>query len=77
MTVRDRGVGIPPERRAHVFDRYYRAHGDEQASGMGLGLYISREIVEIHGGQIGAEFPPDGGSRFVVRLPRRPQPSSA
>jgi signal transduction histidine kinase len=36
---------------------------------MGLGLYISRQIVELHGGELLAEFPPDGGSRFLVRLP--------
>jgi signal transduction histidine kinase len=36
---------------------------------MGLGLYISRQIVELHGGKIRPEFPPDGGTRFVVRLP--------
>jgi signal transduction histidine kinase len=39
-------------------------------AGMGLGLYISRQIVELHGGSIHAEFPGDGGTRFVVRLPR-------
>jgi len=69
IAVRDHGLGIPPEKRAEIFDRYYRAHAEQHASGMGLGLYISREIVQQHGGQIQAEFPPDGGSRFVVQLP--------
>ncbi|MBA2354686.1 MAG: GAF domain-containing sensor histidine kinase [Acidobacteria bacterium] len=68
VAVQDGGVGIPPERRARVFDRYYRAHGDEQASGMGLGLYISRKIVQRHGGELRAEFPEDGGTRFIVTL---------
>jgi signal transduction histidine kinase len=36
---------------------------------MGLGLYISREIAELHGGSIRAEFPDDGGARFAIRLP--------
>jgi signal transduction histidine kinase len=36
---------------------------------MGLGLYVSRQIAELHGGAIRAEFPPDGGSRFVLELP--------
>ena len=38
-------------------------------SGLGLGLYISRQIVELHGGTIAAEFPDDGGARFVIVLP--------
>jgi signal transduction histidine kinase len=69
VAVRDRGVGIPPDSRQHIFDRYYRAHVQDHASGMGLGLYISREIVELHGGRIEVESPADGGTRFVVVLP--------
>jgi signal transduction histidine kinase/putative methionine-R-sulfoxide reductase with GAF domain len=69
VAVRDHGFGIPPERRAEIFERYYRGHAGDHASGMGLGLYISRQIVELHGGELLAEFPPDGGSRFLVRLP--------
>ena len=73
ITVRDRGVGVPPEHRPHIFDRFYQAHAGgplTSMAGMGLGLYISRQIVELHGGSIQAEFPEDGGTRFVVRLPR-------
>jgi len=69
FAVRDRGIGVSPEHRAHLFERFYRAHGPDHRSGMGLGLYISREIVEMHGGRIEAEFPPDGGTRVVVELP--------
>lgn len=69
IAVRDHGVGIPPEQRDHIFERYFRAHAQDHASGMGLGLYISREIVVRHGGEIRCEFPADGGSRFVVALP--------
>jgi signal transduction histidine kinase len=69
LAVRDRGLGVSPEHRAHLFERFYQAHGREHRSGMGLGLYITREIVERHGGSIRAEFPPDGGTRFVVELP--------
>lgn len=70
LTVRDRGPGIRPEHRAHIFERFYQAGADaEHAAGMGLGLYICREIVEMHGGSIGAEFPTDGGARFVITLP--------
>jgi signal transduction histidine kinase len=73
LVVRDRGVGIPVEHRGHIFDRFYQAHAGgplTSMAGMGLGLYISRQIVELHGGSIEAEFPEDGGTRFVVTLPR-------
>jgi len=69
LSVRDHGLGIPPDKRECIFDRFYQAHGSERRSGMGLGLYVSRQIVELHGGEIRAEFPPDGGTRFVVHLP--------
>jgi PAS domain S-box-containing protein len=72
LTVRDYGVGVPSEHRAHIFDRFYQAHAGgplTSMAGMGLGLYISRQIVELHGGTIEAEFPEPGGTRFVVTLP--------
>jgi signal transduction histidine kinase len=69
IAVRDHGIGIPPERRAAIFERFYRAHTDSYRSGLGLGLSISRQIVELHGGTIAAEFPDDGGARFVTVLP--------
>jgi len=72
LTVRDYGPGITREDRRHIFDRFYQGRGrgalTDQA-GMGLGLFISREIVRLHGGRVAAEFPPDGGARFVVSLP--------
>jgi signal transduction histidine kinase len=68
LAVRDRGLGIPEEKRAQIFERFYQAHDNGQR-GMGLGLYVSRHIVELHRGQMWAEFPPDGGTRMVVRLP--------
>ena len=69
IAVRDHGIGIPPEKRPRIFERYYQAHAEGHLGGMGLGLYISRQIVELHGGTIEAEFPDDGGTRFLVRLP--------
>jgi signal transduction histidine kinase len=69
LSVRDHGPGIAPHRRADIFERFYQAHDDGGRKGMGLGLYVSREIVELHGGHIRAEFPDDGGTRFVVWLP--------
>jgi signal transduction histidine kinase len=69
ISVRDYGVGIPPDRRERLFERYYQAHGDGFASGMGLGLYVSRQIVRLHDGDLRAEFPEDGGTCFVISLP--------
>ena len=69
IAVRDHGIGVPPEHRANIFEPFYRAHPDGQTSGLGLGLHISRQIVEQHDGRIAAEFPPDGGTCFVVTLP--------
>jgi signal transduction histidine kinase len=68
LAVTDHGIGILPERQQHIFERFYQAHEGDHASGMGLGLYISRQIVELHGGSIKPEFPPDGGTRFVIDL---------
>jgi signal transduction histidine kinase len=68
LTVRDHGVGVPPEQRAGLFDRFHRAHGGH-VGGLGLGLHLSREIVERHGGRLTAEHPDDGGTRLVVTLP--------
>ena len=69
LSVRDHGLGVAPDRRARIFERFYQAHDDSHRQGMGLGLYVSREIIDLHGGQIRAEFPDDGGTRFVVWLP--------
>ncbi|HEU4782635.1 MAG TPA: ATP-binding protein [Ktedonobacterales bacterium] len=69
IAVRDHGIGISPERRGSIFERFYQAHADDHRSGLGLGLYISQQIIAQHDGEISAEFPPDGGTRFVIRLP--------
>ena len=71
ITVADQGPGVPPEDRPHLFDRFFRSRGTNQSPGMGLGLYLSRQIVELHGGTIDAEFPPEGGTRVVVDLSAR------
>jgi PAS domain S-box-containing protein len=71
ISVRDHGPGIPTERRDHIFDRFNHANDRRDESGLGLGLYLSQQIVRLHGGEIHAEYPPDGGTRFVVALPIR------
>jgi len=69
LAVSDQGLGIAPEKRARLFSRFYRAHDESYASGMGLGSFISDQIVKQHGGSIVNEFPADGGTRMIVRLP--------
>ena len=67
LSVFDRGPGVPEDGRAQLFERFFQANPDR--SGMGLGLFISKEIVVAHGGTIVAEFPASGGTRFTVTLP--------
>lgn len=68
ITVRDWGAGIAPEHRAHIFDRFYQAERGTHATGMGLGLYISQQIIKLHDGTLHVEFPSDGGSKFIIAL---------
>ncbi|HET9014853.1 MAG TPA: ATP-binding protein [Thermomicrobiaceae bacterium] len=69
LVVRDEGIGIAPEDQARLFQPFARAHATEMVPGTGLGLYITRQIVEQHGGTIGVESAPDAGTAFTVRLP--------
>jgi signal transduction histidine kinase len=70
LSVRDSGPGIDPEHVPHLFDRFYRA--SDRSPGLGLGLYISRILVEAHGGRIWVESQPGQGSTFTIALPLRP-----
>jgi len=70
VAVRDYGRGIPPDQVKHLFKRYYRVHEHTKTiSGLGLGLYICKEIIERHGGQIGVESELGKGSTFWFTLP--------
>jgi signal transduction histidine kinase len=69
LVVRDFGVGIAPEQRERIFERYYQADQERVSGGLGIGLYVARQIIELHRGTITVECPPDGGARFVVSLP--------
>jgi len=72
VSVRDHGIGIPHDKQARIFERFYRAHAGtryEHASSLGVGLYLSREFVSWHGGEMWFESTEGVGSRFVFRLP--------
>lgn len=75
LSVRDSGIGIPAEALGNVATRYFTV--GEQASGSGLGLALSREIVELHGGKLSVLSPPPGNARGTmvnVRLPKTEPP---
>jgi NtrC-family two-component system sensor histidine kinase KinB len=67
--VKDSGPGIAPEYHERIFEKFFRVPG-APSGGVGLGLYLAREIVEAHGGRIGVESAPELGSRFWFTVPR-------
>ncbi len=69
LAVSDEGLGIAPDRVDHIFERFYRGHEEQGLGGLGLGLYITREIVELHGGLIDVRSTPGRGTTFMVRMP--------
>jgi signal transduction histidine kinase/ligand-binding sensor domain-containing protein len=69
FSIADEGPGIPGERRKFLFDKYAQLHQKESFRGTGLGLAVSRIIVEAHGGEIGYRPGENGGSIFFFRLP--------
>lgn len=75
ISVHDQGLGIPPEQLPHIFERFYQAPNIAVQAGskigLGLGLFISHEIVERHGGRLWAESMPGKGSTFAFSLPTR------
>ena len=80
ISVCDEGIGIPPEALPHLFRRFYRtaAARERGLPGLGLGLFVTRSLIEAHGGRIWAESEGDGrGSRFTVVVPRRMDPARA
>jgi signal transduction histidine kinase len=70
LSVRDHGIGVDPLQLGRIFGRFQRAVSPDHYGGLGLGLYISRRIVEAHGGTIRAESAPGEGSTFTLELPR-------
>lgn len=71
LEVKDHGIGIAPEYREKIFERFERAGvSASEVSGLGLGLYITKQIVQLHNGEIWVESEKGIGSTFKVRLPR-------
>jgi predicted ATPase/signal transduction histidine kinase len=71
LTVEDHGIGIDLAEQGRIFDRFTRAVSAQHYGGLGLGLYICRNIVEAHGGSIRVESRAAAGARFTVELPMR------
>ncbi len=77
ISVIDQGIGVNPEHFDHIFERFYRVRNiaSRQYSGIGLGLFVARAIVEAHGGRIGFSSNQGTGSTFYFTLPRVPHTS--
>ncbi|MHB1844889.1 MAG: sensor histidine kinase [Deltaproteobacteria bacterium] len=75
LSVRDHGIGIEPEDAARIFERFERAVPARHYGGLGLGLYIVRQIAEAHGGRVTVESKPSFGSTFTLELPLAPPAS--
>lgn len=68
-TIRDNGVGIPSQQRPYLFDLYARGNNAKRMPGLGLGLYLCRQIIVAHNGEIGFNAPVNGGSEFWFTIP--------
>jgi signal transduction histidine kinase len=68
IEVRDSGPGLSGDERARIFDRFVRGAASEGTSGLGLGLYLCRAIVEQHGGTIGVDSAPGAGATFWINI---------
>ena len=71
IVVRDQGIGIAPEAASRIFERFERAVSGRQYGGLGLGLWIVRQLVEVMDGSIAVESAVGRGSTFTVHLPIR------
>ncbi|MGX4640833.1 ATP-binding protein [Massilia sp. SYSU DXS3249] len=69
LSVRDHGPGVPSAEQDRVFDKFYRGSNADGLPGSGLGLYMARSIVEVHGGVLNLVHPPGGGAEFRIWLP--------
>jgi PAS domain S-box-containing protein len=72
LTVTDHGIGISLDRQHAIFNRFGRAVSARHYGGFGMGLFIARRIVDLHGGTIAVRSQPSSGATFIVELPREP-----
>ena len=72
LMVRDQGIGIPVEFQPRIFERFERAVSERHYGGLGLGLYITRTIVDALGGSVAVSSTEGQGATFIVRLPLGP-----
>src|SRR5437773_12539273 len=74
VSIIDQGIGISPEYLDHIFERFYRVRNkaSRQFAGIGLGLYVTKAIVERHGGSIWVANNAEAGSTFSFTLPKTP-----
>jgi signal transduction histidine kinase len=72
LTVQDHGIGISAADQRRIFGRFERAASSRQYAGMGVGLFITDQILQAHGGSIEVRSEPGHGAMFVVRLPIEP-----
>jgi signal transduction histidine kinase len=77
IEVADSGVGVPPEQRELLFERFRTVDNGHGRAGTGLGLAIVKEFVALHGGTVDVGEAPEGGALFTVRIPREPAASEA
>ena len=77
LVVVDHGIGIAPEDLERIFHRYEQATSSRAVGGLGLGLYIARQIIEAHGGTIRVESQPGAGSTFTIDLPKENHASAS
>ena len=73
VVVEDNGPGVPHDQQPDLFKRFFRGDGQNVEGGAGLGLAIVHDIMVLHGGSVHYEDAPEGGARFIVRIPLKPQ----
>jgi signal transduction histidine kinase len=76
VAIEDHGIGIPAKDLDQLFERYHRGSNVSGIVGTGVGLYIVKMVVDLHGGSVAVDSQEGQGSRFTLRLPLKPPPAS-
>ena len=77
VTVRDQGMGIAPADQERIFEQFERTEGAAQVAGLGLGLYIARQIAQAHQGRLEVRSAPGEGAEVILSLPLPPPRAAA